>query len=140
MVTTATNHETHHILVVDDDRDLRVLLSEFLGRNGFRVSVAPDGIRMMQTLHSAHVDLIVLDITMPGEDGLSLCRRLRSNGTIPVIMLTAAGTEIDRVVGLELGADDYLAKPFSTRELLARIRAVLRRSKISAYGSDVSIR
>jgi two-component system, OmpR family, response regulator len=90
---------------------------------------------MMQTLGAARVDLAILDIMVPGEDGLSLCRRLRVGGTMPIIMLTAMGDEMDRVLGLEMGADDYLAKPFSTRELLARIRAVLRRSVMPAPGS-----
>ena len=119
---------TPHILVVDDDSELRTLLSDFLSRSAYRVSVAQNGAAMMQTLGAARIDLIVLDIMMPGEDGLSLCRRLRAAGNIPVIMLTAMGSEMDRVVGLEMGADDYLGKPFSTRELLARVRAVLRRS------------
>ncbi len=126
---------SQHILVVDDDRELRALLSDFLQRSGYRVSVAQNGAAMMQTLGAARVDLVILDIMMPGEDGLSLCRRLRVGGTMPIIMLTAMGTEIERVVGLEMGADDYLAKPFSTRELLARIRAVLRRSSMPAPGS-----
>ena len=126
---------TPHILVVDDDSELRKLLSDFLSRSGYRVSVAQNGAAMMQTLGAARIDLIVLDIMMPGEDGLSLCRRLRAAGNIPVIMLTAMGSEMDRVVGLEMGADDYLGKPFSTRELLARVRAVLRRSAMPAPGS-----
>ena len=126
---------TPHILVVDDDSELRTLLSDFLSRSGYRVSVAQNGAAMMQTLGAARIDLIVLDIMMPGEDGLSLCRRLRAAGNIPVIMLTAMGSEMDRVVGLEMGADDYLGKPFSTRELLARVRAVLRRSAMPAPGS-----
>ena len=126
---------TRHILIVDDDKELRALLSTFLTRNGFRVSAAENGAAMMQTLGAARIELIILDIMMPGEDGLSLCRKLRANGTIPVIMLTAAGSEVDRVVGLEIGADDYLPKPFSTRELLARIRAVLRRSTMPQPGS-----
>jgi len=124
-----------HILVVDDDADIRGLLSDFLARNGYRVSEAPNGAAMMQTLGAVRIDLVVLDIMMPGEDGLSLCRRLRANGTMPIIMLTAAGGEVDRIVGLEMGADDYLAKPFSTRELLARVRAVLRRSSMPVPGS-----
>ena len=120
-----------HILVVDDDADIRGLLSNFLARNGYRVSVAPNGAAMMRTLSTVRIDLVVLDITMPGEDGLTLCRRLRASGTMPIIMLTARGGEADRIVGLEMGADDYLPKPFSTGELLARVRAVLRRSVMS---------
>jgi two-component system OmpR family response regulator len=126
---------SRHILVVDDDKELRALLSTFLGRSGYRVSVAQNGAMMMQTLAAARVDLVILDVMMPGEDGLSLCRRLRVAGAMPIIMLTAMGTETDRVVGLEMGADDYLPKPFSTRELLARVRAVLRRSAMPAPGS-----
>ena len=122
---------TPHLLVVDDDREIRSLLSQFLTRHGFRVTGAKDGVEMMRTLDSARVDLIVLDLMMPGEDGLSLCRRLRATpetAQTPVIMLTAMGEETDRIVGLEMGADDYLAKPFSPRELLARVKAVLRRA------------
>jgi two-component system OmpR family response regulator len=119
--------EARHILVVDDDEELHPLLSDVLARGGYRVSAALNGIAMMQTLDAEEIDLIILDVTMPGEDGLSLCRRLRVSSTIPIIMFTALGSETDRVVGLELGADDYLPKPFSTRELLARVRAVLRR-------------
>ena len=126
---------SRHILVVDDDKELRALLSTFLGRSGYRVSVAQNGTVMTQTLAAARVDLVILDVMMPGEDGLSLCRRLRVAGAMPIIMLTAMGTETDRVVGLEMGADDYLPKPFSTRELLARVRAVLRRSAMPAPGS-----
>ena len=120
--------ESRHILVVDDDKELRGLLSRFLTGNGFRVSVAQDAAAMTQTMSAARIDLIILDIMMPGEDGLSVCRRLRANGTIPIIMLTAKGSEFDRVAGLEIGADDYLAKPFGIHELLARVRAVLRRA------------
>ena len=123
-----------HILVVDDDSELRILLSDFLTRNGYRVSLAQNGAAMMQTLRAARIDLVVLDIMMPGEDGLSLCRRLRVSGALPIIMLTAMGREMDRVLGLEMGADDYLAKPFGPRELLARIRAVLRRASMPAPG------
>jgi two-component system, OmpR family, response regulator len=124
-----------NILIVDDDKELRALVSDVLVNNGFRVSVAENGTAMTQTLATTRVDLIILDILMPGEDGLSLCRRLRVNGTIPIIMLTARGSEIDRILGLEMGADDYLSKPFSTRELLARVRAVLRRSAMPPPGS-----
>jgi two-component system OmpR family response regulator len=124
-----------HILVVDDDPALRKLVSNFLTRNGYRVSVAHDGVAMLETLKASRIDLVVLDIMMPGEDGLSLCRRLRVAGTIPIIMLTAIGTDIDRIVGLEMGADDYLPKPFSTAELLARIRSVLRRFNSPACAS-----
>jgi two-component system OmpR family response regulator len=124
-----------HILVVDDDPVLREQVSDFLTRNGYRVSVAHDGVAMKKTMKASRIDLVILDIVMPGEDGLSLCRRLRVAGTTPIIMLTAVGTEIDRIIGLEMGADDYLPKPFSTDELLGRIRAVLRRFRLSALES-----
>jgi two-component system OmpR family response regulator len=124
-----------HILVVDDDPVLREQVSDFLTRNGYRVSVAHDGVAMKKTMKASRIDLVILDIVMPGEDGLSLCRRLRVAGTTPIIMLTAVGTEIDRIIGLEMGADDYLPKPFSTDELLGRIRAVLRRFRLSALAS-----
>ena len=116
-----------HILVVDDDAEIRSLLDAYLRRNGFRVTVAADGKAMWALLARAKVDLIVLDLMLPGEDGLTLCRRLRTDADTPVIMLTARGEETDSIVGLEMGADDYLAKPFSPRELLARIKSVLRR-------------
>ena len=116
-----------HILVVDDDAEIRSLLDAYLRRNGFRVTVAADGKAMWALLARAKVDLIVLDLMLPGEDGLTLCRRLRTDADTPVIMLTARGEETDRIVGLEMGADDYLANPFSPRELLARIKSVLRR-------------
>jgi len=115
------------ILVVDDDAALRDLLRDYLGANGLAVREAGDGEAMRQRLGQGRPDLIILDLMLPGEDGLSLARWLRGQGDIPIIMLSARGEEIDRVVGLEVGADDYLAKPFSPRELLARIRAVLRR-------------
>lgn len=99
-----------------------------LTQNGFRVSIAGDGRQMQQVMAAARIDLVVLDLMLPGEDGLSLCRRLRAQGAIPILMLTAMSEETDRIVGLEMGADDYLTKPFSTRELLARIRAILRRA------------
>lgn len=119
---------TPHILIVDDDRETRLLLSRFLTHHGFRVSLAHDGKSMLQMLEDSRVNLIVLDIMLPGEDGLSLCRRLRAASSIPIIMLTAMGEQTDRVVGLEMGADDYLPKADNPRELLARIRAVLRRA------------
>jgi two-component system OmpR family response regulator len=117
------------ILVVDDDREIRTLLSEYLASNGFRAVEAADGAAMWKALDTARIDLIVLDLMMPGEDGLQLCRTLRARSNVPVIMLTARGQPIDRIVGLEMGADDYLAKPFEPRELLARIRSVLRRTE-----------
>lgn len=118
-----------HLLVVDDDREIGALLQEFLGMQGFAVTTVGDGAAMRKAVESGKVDLVILDLMLPGEDGLSLCRFLRDGTRLPVIMLTAMGDETDRVVGLEMGADDYLAKPFSTRELLARVKAVLRRVK-----------
>ena len=116
-----------HLLVVDDDREICTLLGRFLVKHGYRVSSVGDGAAMMRLLGEARIDLVVLDLMLPGEDGLSLCRRLRAESSLPVIMLTAMGDETDRIVGLEMGADDYVAKPFNPRELLARIKAVLRR-------------
>lgn len=117
-----------HILIVDDDPEIRQLLSTYLDEAGFRTSVAADGREMRRRLDDQLIDLVVLDLMLPGEDGLSLCRDLRVRSNIPVIMLTARGTLVDRIVGLEMGADDYLAKPFDPRELLARIKVVLRRT------------
>jgi two-component system, OmpR family, response regulator len=116
------------ILVVDDDADIRSLVAGFLQGNGFEAHVARDGAEMRQKLQSRSFDLVVLDLMLPGADGLELCRTLRKTSTLPIIMLTAKGDETDRIVGLEVGADDYLAKPFNPRELLARIKAVLRRT------------
>ncbi|MCZ8181485.1 MAG: response regulator [Beijerinckiaceae bacterium] len=116
-----------HILMVEDDPEIARGTTRFLTQSGFRVSHAPDSRAMDRTLRDAKIDLVLLDLMLPGEDGLSICRRLRASHTMPIIMLTAMGEEMDRVVGLELGADDYIAKPFSSRELVARIRAVLRR-------------
>lgn len=116
-----------HILVVDDDPDIGELLGRYLEEQGFDVSSVLDGKAMDDYLLENKVDLIILDIMLPGEDGLSIARRLRSNQDIPILMLSARGDDIDRIVGLEVGADDYLAKPFNPRELLARLRAILRR-------------
>lgn len=123
-----------HILIVDDDREIRDLLSRFFAKHGYRVSVAGDGRAMRKVLAGAAIDLVVLDVMLPGEDGLSLCRALRSSSDVPIVMLTAVGEDVDRIVGLELGADDYLAKPFNPRELLARIRAVMRRAGAAPGG------
>jgi two-component system OmpR family response regulator len=119
---------TPHILVVDDHRDIRDLVAKYLTKNGYRVSVADGGAAMKKVLASSVIDLVVLDLMMPGEDGLTLCRDLRAQNNLPVIMLTAMAEDTDRVIGLEMGADDYLTKPFNPRELLARIKAVLRRA------------
>ena len=118
----------HHILVVDDNKEIRDLLGRFLRMHDFKVTTARDGYEMRECLRNGPVDLVVLDLMLPGDDGLKLCRELRSASAVPIIMLTAMGEETDRIVGLEMGADDYLAKPFSPRELLARIKAVLRRA------------
>jgi two-component system OmpR family response regulator len=117
------------ILIVDDDREIRTLLADYLEANGYKSRAVPDGAGMWNALASEKTDLVVLDLTLPGDDGLTLCRTLRAKSALPVIMLTARGAALDRIVGLEMGADDYLAKPFEPRELLARIRNVLRRSQ-----------
>lgn len=117
------------VLVVDDDGEILSLVAKFLRANGFIVATARNGAEMKACLQAAQVDLVVLDIMLPGTNGLDLCRALRAESTVPVVMLTAKGDEIDRIVGLEVGADDYLPKPFNPRELLARIKAVLRRSR-----------
>jgi two-component system, OmpR family, response regulator len=119
--------QSPHVLLVEDDPEIRKLVSQFLQSNGIRIATSADGREMDQTLKDNRIDLLVLDIMLPGEDGLSICRRLRALSNLPVIMLTAKGEDIDRIIGLEIGADDYLTKPFNPRELLARIRAVLRR-------------
>lgn len=126
------------ILVVDDDSKLQKLLSHYLTEQGFVTAVAGDGVEMDAWLQQNQPDLIIMDLMLPGEDGLSLARRLRDSGSIPIIMLSARGDEVDRIVGLEMGADDYLPKPFNPRELLARIRAVLRRNTATAQAEDDS--
>jgi two-component system OmpR family response regulator len=120
--------ESRHILIVDDDRDIRTLLGDYLQKNGYRATAVADGKGMRRALEQSHVDLIVLDLMLPGEDGLKLTRELRAHSQVPILMLTALGEEIDRIVGLEVGADDYLSKPFSPRELVGRIKAILRRT------------
>jgi len=116
------------ILIIDDDPRIRELLTQYLNEQGFKAQALSDGIEMDHWLKEHQPELIILDLMLPGEDGLSLARRIRSNFEFPIIMLTARGEELDRIIGLEVGADDYMAKPFNPRELLARIRAVLRRS------------
>jgi two-component system, OmpR family, response regulator len=128
---TRTDRHAPKIIVVDDDDELRALLSQYLSGAGFDVEAAADGIELTTLLARGEPDLIVLDLMMPGEDGLSICRRLRGQSPVPILMLTAAGEAIDRVIGIEVGADDYMAKPFMPRELLARIRAILRRSAVN---------
>lgn len=129
--------ETHkpHLLVVDDDEGLRSLLLRYLGEQGYQVSAVEDGLAMDEFLSTHVPDLIILDLMLPGEDGLSIASRLHTNSAVPIIILSARGEEIDRIVGLEIGADDYLPKPFNPRELLARIRSVLRRQSTSGEPS-----
>ena len=122
------------VLVVDDDGQILQLVSRFLRANGFRVHAARNGAEMVECLRRAPVDLIVLDLMLPGKSGLDLCRELRRTSALPVIMLTAKGDDVDRIIGLEVGADDYLPKPFNPRELLARINAVLRRARNQETG------
>jgi len=129
-----------HILVVDDDREIRTLLRDYLEKNGFRATAVSDGKETRRALERAHVDLVVLDLMLPEESGLEICRALRQTSDIPIIMLTALGDEVDRVVGLEVGADDYVPKPFSPRELLGRIRAVLRRTSQTRPAEPANVR
>ncbi|MEL3925635.1 response regulator [Aeromonas enteropelogenes] len=133
------NQGSTHILVVDDHSEIRDLLKRFLEQHGLRVSCARDGKEMKRLLEEREFDLLVLDLMMPGEDGLTLCRELRVKSSIPIIMLTAMGEETDRIIGLEMGADDYLAKPFNPRELLARIKAVMRRTQADTQPSPETL-
>jgi two-component system, OmpR family, response regulator len=121
-----------HVLVVDDDADVREMVSEYLGKNDLRVSAASSGHEMFGLLDRQAIDLVLLDLKLPGEDGMQLARVLRERATVPIVLLTGRNEEADRVMGLELGADDYVTKPFSPRELLARMRAVLRRYHLQA--------
>ena len=121
-------NESPHILIVDDDREIRDLLTRVLKRHGFRATAVNDGREMTVALRDWKIDLIILDLMLPGEDGITLCRDLRAQSNIPIIMLTALGEDSDKILGLEIGADDYIQKPCNPRELLARIRAVLRRA------------
>ncbi|GGB99654.1 DNA-binding response regulator [Oxalicibacterium flavum] len=127
--------KSDHILVVDDDPEIRQLLSDYLQSSDYRVWTAADGKEMRQVLATVQIDLIVLDVMMPDEDGLALCRELRVRHETPVIMLTARGSPVDRIVGLEVGADDYMPKPFDPRELVARIKAVLKRARSYPFQS-----
>ena len=131
--------ETARILVVDDDSELRLLIKEYLEKNGFTVDTVESGETMDGYLGNSKADLIILDLMLPGEHGLSIAQRLKKQMEIPIIIVSAQGDDVDRIVGLEIGADDYLAKPFNPRELLARVRAVLRRSSTSfAVGNTES--
>jgi two-component system OmpR family response regulator len=118
-----------HVLLVEDARDIREPLARYLRDQGYRATTAADAIAARKVMKGSAIDLVVLDIMMPGEDGLSLCRSIRETSQIPVILLTARGEEVDRIIGLEMGADDYIPKPFSPRELIARVAAVLRRTQ-----------
>jgi two-component system, OmpR family, response regulator len=133
-----TDTTAPRILIVDDDEDIRSLLADYLGEQGWHICTAQDGTAMQQVLNTTPIDLIVLDLTLPGSDGLTLCRDLRAHSAIPVIMLTARSAPLDRILGLEMGADDYLCKPFEPRELLVRIRNVLRRSQGAANEISIS--
>jgi len=124
------------VLIVDDDAEIRALLHEYLERNGYDCIAVADGLAMLAALAKHNVDLIVLDVMLPGHDGLTLCRDLRTRSDVPVIMLTARGEDTDRIIGLEMGADDYLAKPFNPRELLARIKSLLRRARVALRVRD----
>src|SRR3954469_19371568 len=139
-MTTLLQPQSHaalpHVLVVDDDPTIRELVSDYLGKNELRVTAVADGRSMQEVLADQVVDLVVLDLKLRGEDGMALARRLRDDSEIPILMLTGRAEEADRVMGLELGADDYLTKPFSTRELLARIRTILRRANTQATVAD----
>lgn len=125
-----------NILVVEDDRETRALIAKYLRSNACNVATAGDGREMARAMTDRRVDLLILDIMLPGEDGLSLCRKVRAETHTPIIMLTARAEDVDRILGLEMGADDYLAKPFNPRELLARINAVLRRQAMARLASE----
>jgi two-component system, OmpR family, response regulator len=127
-----------NILVVEDDRETRTLIAKYLRNNDCNVTTAGDGREMDRVMAEHRIDLLILDVMLPGEDGLSLCRRIRAGSQVPIIMLTARGEDIDRILGLEMGADDYLAKPFNPRELLARINAVLRRQAAAQTASSIN--
>ena len=127
------------VLIVDDDEDIQSLLEEYLRKNGFDAHAVADGKAMWEALAEKPASLVVLDLMLPGEDGLSLCRQLRARSQVPVLMLTARGEAVDRILGLEMGADDYLPKPFDPRELLARIRSILRRAKSLPTDTEVDV-
>ena len=129
---TMNSSTAPHILVIDDDPDVRDLVVEYLGKNDMRVSAGGSGREMFELFDKESIDLVLLDLKLPGEDGMQLARTLRERATVPIVLLTGRNEEADRVMGLELGADDYVTKPFSPRELLARVRAVLRRYQVQA--------
>jgi two-component system OmpR family response regulator len=137
-MSSPPNGNLGHILIVEDDATIHLMLSETLRENGFSVSTATSGVEMDRALRREDVDLVVLDVMLPGEDGFSICGRLRATSNLPILMLTALGEDVDRIVGLEIGADDYVTKPFNSRELVARIRALLRRTR--AFGAKAGRR
>lgn len=124
-----TANKKYHIVVVDDDYEIRELLKSFLAKHDFRVTTAKDGAELLKLLPQRDLDLIVMDLMLPGDDGLVLTKKIREKDNLPIIMLTAVGEDVDKIIGLELGVDDYMAKPFNPRELVARIKTVLRRTK-----------
>jgi two-component system OmpR family response regulator len=126
-----------HILVVDDDQEIRTLLAGYLERNGYRVTMLPDGRDLARTIEGRPFDMLVLDLMLPGVDGLTLCRELRAKSRLPVLILSARAEDVDRIIGLEMGADDYLVKPFNPRELLARVRSILARSHLPEPPAEV---
>ncbi len=142
MRTAGVETASSHVLVVDDDLDLCNLVCEYLGQNDIRVTAVNSGKQMMEVIGREAIDLLLLDLRLPGEDGLRLARTVRESSRMPIVILTGRSEEADRVMGLELGADDYVTKPFSPRELLARIRAVMRRSQMDppAPGRDETLR
>jgi DNA-binding response OmpR family regulator len=131
-VTSMLQGDSNRVIVVDDEPDIRAMIADYLGRDGYAVSRCASGAELDVTLQSGAADLVVLDVSLPGEDGISIARRLRAAGTTSIIMLTALDDVVDRIVGLEVGADDYLTKPFDLRELRARVRAVLRRAAVAS--------
>ncbi|WP_026959448.1 response regulator [Aliagarivorans taiwanensis] len=130
--------QTKQLLVVDDDQEIRSLLEQYLSKSGFSVISANDGEEMSKLLEDNHPELIILDIMLPGDDGFTLCQKIRRQSNVPIIMLTANSDEMDRIVGLELGADDYIGKPFNPRELLARIKALLRRTQAASASAQAT--
>lgn len=128
--------QSPHVLLVEDDSAISALVSRYLSNNGMKVTVVSDGVMMDQAFEQGRFDLMILDIMLPGEDGLSICRRVRTNSPIPIIIVSAKIDDIDRIVGLEMGADDYLTKPFNPRELLARVRANLRREEFVKIAAE----
>lgn len=132
LLAARTDLPRDRVLIVDDDADIRSLLHDYLERNGYHCIAVADGNAMRVALARGGIDLVVLDVMLPGQDGLTLCRDLRARSDVPVIMLTARGEDTDRIIGLEMGADDYLSKPFNPRELLARVKVILRRARGSA--------